>query len=293
MSLTTLDRVKAELRGTEAQKPAGTDQQIMGYIYAVTTRILNFGWKFEPVYYTRRLTANPMNVNTYVNTLQLGDNLLEPTAIENNGTALSYLGDVLPYPNDGQFPIRVLRLTGCSGCVTWYPTSCASCPPIETITITGFWGFHQNPDTFTGGWLPSTDSITTLGGINAGAGSFTVNDVDGEDSLNRTPRFSAGNLIRIDDEMMLILETDTTTNTLTVRRGVNKSVRASHAAAAPISVWEAEEAVIAMATRQTCLLYARRGSYQQITTLPEGVSVTYPSDLLSEIKNTLQMYNYL
>jgi hypothetical protein len=93
--------------------------------------------------------------------------------------------------------------------------------------------------------------------------------------------------------MMLVLAVDTATNILTVQRGVNGSTINSHVIDTLIYTWEPEEAIVSMCTRQVCLLYARRGSYQQITTLPEGVSVTYPSDLLAEIKNTLHMYNYV
>jgi hypothetical protein len=292
---TTLDRVKTELKGTEAQKPAGTDQLIMNYIRTVTRRIQNFGWNFEPIYYTRKITPTPMIVNAYYNTLTLGDNLIELDSVSNNGTALVIGTDTVVYPGEGEYPIRQLRLLGCAGCLTWYPMNCSACPPLETVSVTGWWGMHQYPDGVTGGWLLSGDLVENAGGITASATTITVDDVDGEDALNRTPRFSPGNLIRVDDEMMLVLAASqgASSGTLTVRRGVNRSVAATHAENAPISIWEAEEDVISMATRQVCLLYARRGSYQQITTLPEGISVTYPSDLLSEIRNTLNQYNYV
>lgn len=292
---TTLDRVKAELKGTEAQKPAGTDQLIMNYIRTVTRRIQNFGWNFEPIYYTRKITANGQNVNSYLNALTLGDNLIELDSVVNDGTALTVGDNVLIYPGDGLYPIRQLRLSGCTGCLSWFPRNCTTYPPVETISVTGWWAMHQYPDGVTGGWLSSGDEVENVDGISSSATSITVNDVDGEDALDRTPRFSPGNLIRIDNEMMLVLAAlqGESSGMLTVRRGVNRSVAASHSKDTAIYVWEAEEDIVNMATRQVCLLYARRGSYQQITTLPEGVSVTYPSDLLYEIKNTLNLYNYV
>lgn len=288
---TTLARVKAELKGTEANAGDAVDQLLMGYIRTVTQRIRAFKWEFEPLYYTRKLTANRSNVNRALGTLTLGDNLLEPTSIITDGTTLTYGTDVLNYPNDGEYPIRVLRLASLTSgpCSTWYPIH-STTSLIETISITGFWGMREYYNTE--GFINSGDTVPT-GGITASATSFTVTDADGDNALDYSPRFSPGNLIRIDNELMDVLAVNTTTNTLTVRRGARQTTAASHTEGTAIQTWEVEPDILNCATRQVGLLYARRGAYQQVTTYPDGLNVTYPSDLLADIRGTLARFNYV
>ena len=130
-----------------------------------------------------------------------------------------------------------------------------------------------------------------VAGLTASAVTMVITDVDGLDPYNRTPCFSAGNLVRIDDELIDIVKTDTTTNTLTMIRGVRGTTAAAHTAGTAIEIWEPEDDIANAATRQAGLLYARRGAYQQVTTYPDGVSVSYPSDLLAEIRATVQRFN--
>jgi hypothetical protein len=159
MALTTIALVQAELKGTDANRTAGIEQQLRGYINTVTRRIQNFGWKFEPQYKVKKITATRMNVDSYRGILTLGDNAVEIDAVNNDGTALSIGADVFLYPSDNEYPIRQLRLSNdCSSCTSWFPQSCASCPPIETIQVTGWWAMHQYPDGITGGWIRSNDA---------------------------------------------------------------------------------------------------------------------------------------
>jgi hypothetical protein len=81
---------------------------------------------------------------------------------------------------------------------------------------------------------------------------------------------------------------DTATDTLTVFRGAGNTPKVAHSVGAPILVWEPEWEIMNMATRQACLLYARRGSYQETQVFPDGLAIKYPSDLLAEIRATLQ-----
>ena len=292
MALTTLALVQDELKGSAANATDDAIKNLNRYIATVTTRIQSFGWRFEPFYRTKKITATRMNVNSYYGILSMHDYAVEIDAVNNDGTALSIGSDVFLYPSDNEYPISQLRLSNsCSGCLSWFPRNCSGCPAFDTIQVTGWWAVHQNPDGLTGGWLWSNDS--NVAALNVGQSTITVTDADGDDSLDRTPRFSAGNLLRIDDEMILVLAVDTTTNVLTVRRGVNGSTAASHLINTLIYCWEAEETIVSMATRQVAAMYARRGAFMTVTTDPGGVSVQYPPDLIAEIKNILQAYNFL
>jgi hypothetical protein len=103
---------------------------------------------------------------------------------------------------------------------------------------------------------------------------------------------SPGNLIRVDDELMEVVAIDLPSNSLSVLRGWRGTTATTHLAGVAIQVWEPEESIAGVATRQAALMYARRGAFSTITS-PDGVSISYPSDLLYELKNTIQGYDYL
>lgn len=291
MSLTTLDRVRDELKGTEAKMAAGTEQQILGYIRTVSRRIQGFNYSFEPYWEDKPISGNPSNVDSKLAVLSLSEMLLEAQSIIANNITASYGSDVIPYPNNGQTPIFQLRIANPrTGLLkSWYPYNLPNCDQwIENISITGFWGMRTYYGT-QGFFL----SGVTCPAINSGQATIVVSDVAGPDIYNRVPLFSPGNLIRIDNELMEIVKVDTTTKTLTVLRGMNGTTPDSHVIGTPIKIWYPEEDVVNMATRQAGLLYARRGAYMQMTTMPEGVNITYPSDLLAEIRATIQTYQYV
>lgn len=287
---TTLARVKAEINGTEAYKASGTDQQIMGYIRMVTERIRAFRFEFEPLFYTRALTPTPQNVNSRSSVLTLGDALLEPTAISVGGVSVSYGSDILAYPNQGMTPIYRLRIaTPFTGPLrTWYPINLTPDGYWESITVAGFWGMREYY-----GSQGFFDSTQTCPALNATQTTFTLTNVDGADAYGRTPEFSAGNLIRIENELMEVQATDTTTNVVTVIRGARGTTAVGHAMGLTIKIWEVEPDIVNAATRQSGLLLARRGAYMNMTTYPDGITLAYPSDLLAEIKATVQRFNYV
>ena len=92
---------------------------------------------------------------------------------------------------------------------------------------------------------------------------------------------------------MEVVKVDTATKTLTVLRGAQNTTAAVHTIGTAIKIFEVEDDIVSVATRQAGLLYARRGAYMQITSYPDGVSVQYPSDLLPELRATIQRYSYL
>lgn len=287
---TTVDRVKLELIGTAAYQATTTNQQIMAYIRAVTRRIDTYNFDFEPRYYTRKITPTPRNVNTYDNVLTLGDFLLEPLTIVSNGVTLTYGTDILNYPNDGEYPIQQLRIANPrSGPIrSWYPYQNVAqiADTFESVEITGFWGMREyyNTDGF-------IDSGQTSPVMTSTQTSVVTSSAWGADALGATPLFSGGNLIRIDNELMDVIAADSAAKTLTLRRGVRGSTAATHTVGSIISLWYPEDDVVQEATRQAGLLYARRGSFQQTTIAPDGVTVSYPSDLLASLRAMIQRFN--
>lgn len=290
MTLTTLDRVANEIKGTLPTSTSVVPQQVMGYARSVSDRVRGLGFDFEPLYKTKKITPTRMNVNSTLGLLRLNDALLECLSITIGGTAYTYGTDIVPDPDDGQTPIRTLRIADIwSGPVhSWYPFTVAPNNYYNSIVITGFWGMRTRYDEQ--GWLASGVTCPIM---NDSQTTMVVSDVAGPDAYNRTPLFSPGNLFRIENEIGEVVAIDTTTKTLTVRRGQRGTTAAAHAAGLPIRIWEPEEDIVTEATRQACLLYARRGSYTQVTTYPDGIQVSYPSDLLAGLRATCQRFSYL
>ncbi len=289
MSYTRLDNVKDEMKGEEAYKEAKTERQLMRYIRTVTNRIRMY-YEFEPYYATEKFTPSRMNVNSVEALFTLNKLLLEVKSIVLGGVTVTYGTDVVSEPENGQTPIRVLRLAAPhAGPVhSWYPDNTTPDTWINSIAITGFWGMRQF---YTD--LGFFDSGIVCPILTATQSTFIVSDVDGTDMYGRTPMFSPGNLIRVEDELIELTTVNITTNTLGGIRGSRGTAKAAHAAGKAILIFEPEEDIVNMATRQVGLLYARRGAYEQVSVYPDGYSVTYPSDLLAEIRATVQRFGYV
>jgi hypothetical protein len=234
---------------------------------------------FQPYTEAREYEILYSNVDSGRNAfiLPTAEPLLSVTSVSLNGTALS---SVAAFPVS-RTPITMIRRTDyCS----WYENS-TDAPP--TVTITGVWGYHR---AYARAWL----AVDTLAAaiVSTSATTFTVADVDGADEYGFTPRLSAGNLIKVDSEIMEVTATNVTTNTVTVRRGVNGTTAATHLISAAVSTWQTEDNIRRVTARQAGMLYARRGAYEQQTITDVGV-ITYPADLLAELRGVLQGYQYL
>ena len=289
MTLTTLDRIKDEMRGIEAYKGALDEQRLMNYARTVTKRAQGYGWLFEPRYQIRKITPTPRNVNSRRGLLTLDMDLLEVFSIVVGSVTPTYGTDIVSEPDDGQSPIHTLRIVNINGgpLSSWY----APVPPInnfaDSIVITGLWGMRT--EYLSRGFF---DSGINCPALTAGQTSFVVTDVAGPDVYGRVPLFSAGNLLRIENELIEVTAVNTTTKTLSVYRGVNGSIAAAHNIGTDIKLWEPEDDITQIVTRQACLLYARRGAYQAIA-LPDGTSIVYPSDLLAELRATVNRFSYV
>lgn len=209
--------------------------------------------------------------------LPSGETLL---SIDTISLATTTLSNVAAYPST-RVPIKMIRRTdGCG----WYENGTDD--PL-TVVVTGVWGYHS-------AYARAWSAVDTLAAaiVSASATTLTVADVDGADEYGFTPRLSAGNLIKIDTELLEVTATNTSSNVVTVRRGANGTTAATHLIAAPVSVWRTEDGIRRVTARQAGMLYARRGAYEQQTITDVGV-VTYPADLLAELRGVLQGYQYI
>jgi hypothetical protein len=152
------------------------------------------------------------------------------------------------------------------------------------IAVEGEWAWHNDLNRR---WLDSNDTVKNS--ANATTTSIDVNDVDGLDTWNDTPRFSAGQLLKIDSEYLYVRDTNTDTNKLTVMRGQRGTDAATHSAGATIYIWNGVQAAQDFVTRAATLQYRQRGEF--IRTKVEGVTeIHYPTaQTMPEYKVLLQL----
>ena len=139
------------------------------------------------------------------------------------------------------------------------------------VTVTGVWGWH---DDWSNAWIDSGDTVQDAP-LTVSATTLTVTNADGLDTDGRSPRFQVGHLLRVDDEYLHVRAIDTTTNTLTVTRGVNGTTAATHVAGTPISVYRPAADVESLVLRWAGWLYRE----------PDGVEPEpIPSALLDDLR---------
>jgi len=280
----------AQVREENKSRSTDTDDdpQLRRYIRQVSRRIDSYmGRKTRPVFApyleSRQFLINSRVVDSLYNTFLMRDYCLDLTSVERGSTDITaYVELYNPYNTVAQG----LRIT--SWYTSWYSeTSCSADSPPPFVTVDGVWGWHEDYDN---AW-DHVDDVQDVGGINAAVTTITVANADGADLNGFIPRFSEGNLIKIDDEFMDVVAVDTTDNELTVRRAVNGTTAAAHALNADISTYQVDERINRVAIRQAALLYARRGAYQVESMDGVGV-VSYPQDLLSELRAVVQEFQY-
>lgn len=103
----------------------------------------------------------------------------------------------------------------------------------DAIAVEGIWGYHAD---YGNAWIDTLDTVQD-DPLSAGATTLTVTDANELDELART-RFAVGQLLKIEDEFLRVQVVNTSTNKLTVQRGVNGTTAAGHVQSTPIYRWQ-------------------------------------------------------
>lgn len=161
-----------------------------------------------------------------------------------------------------------------------------SANPEGAIKVTGEWAYHDDP---ANRWLDSNDTVQAT--INASTNSVIVSNANGADYWRDTPRFSPGQLVKMDSEYMSVRAVSNDNGTLTVQRGQRGSTPAAHTATATIYNWNGAQAAQDFVTRAATMQYKRRGEF--IDTKVEGVTeIHWPTaQTLPEYRALLQLHN--
>lgn len=189
--------------------------------------------------------------------LLLDDDLLELAVLTGgDGVGLS-LASVGRLPAAG--PAGVLRLARGQ---TWPGDWRAS-----GVIVTGVWGWHP---AWEQAWRASQDS--TQAALTADAPALAVADAGGADAAGETPRFQAGQLLRIEDEYLRVRAVDAVAGQLTVARGAQGTAAAAHPQGAAILIYQPPAEAAALALRWAAWLYQE-----------PDVAAVPPGDLLAAL----------
>jgi hypothetical protein len=276
--LTTLALVKAELR--QNQQVVSKPEEERFALSCVTTASFLVEQRtqrwFMPRYKTRYLDANPVSYHFGLvegNTLHLDHMLVTLEEVRKGGVILSS-DSYSAHPQGDSHANRIVHAGG------W-----ASTCPDSAIAITGTWCFHPSPSR---AWGDSTDQL--LADVDAVSPFISVKQVEGEDAHFCRPRFSAGQILRLDDEYCWVGRTDATQNQLHVQRGMNGSVATSHKKGTHIDIFAPFFDIQQAATRWAGYLYQHRSQYA--TTEIEGLNAKrFPADAPSDVEAVLRRYS--
>jgi len=155
----------------------------------------------------------------------------------------------------------------------------------QSIKLVGWWGWH---DDYANCWENSQDTVEN-DPLTAAGTSITVNDADGADLWGLTPRFQAGQLLKIESEFIMVTAvTAASTNTLTVIRGQCGTTAAAHVVNKAIYIYRppeiVKEAVIASAVRA---FKRAQAAYQDAGGFVELGQLMYVKEIAPEVKAVL------
>lgn len=288
MSYCSLAEAKRELKAENAVD----DDQLLGYVRQVSRRIDSIQSPqnmrmpyFEPFQSQQIIEIKPTMIESrYSNSLRLPKPLLSFSEVLIGTVAIT--ASLEQYPL-GQSPITALRLTDGS---SWY-SHCSGVSGPQYLYVTGLWGYHRD---YANAWEKYDD--VTLTTFTPAETTFTVADVDGIDPWGLAPRFSPGQLVKIGTgtEIMVVSDTDTATNTATVLRAQNGTSLpiTDYQVGDDVYVFQVELPIRRVVSRQAGLLYARKGAFEAQQLDGQGIT-TFPTDLLTELKQALTEYQYV
>ncbi|KXK14571.1 MAG: hypothetical protein UZ15_CFX003003015 [Chloroflexi bacterium OLB15] len=118
------------------------------------------------------------------------------------------------------------------------------------LTMQGWWGWHDSPDSL---WISANDTVRS-DPLDFDLTVLEVVSVEGEDARGHAPRFQAGYLIRIGDELMTVIKADSDTHLLSLVRGAGGTQPVTHLRGAQIRIYQPPRAIRDLALRYAAWL---------------------------------------
>ena len=120
----------------------------------------------------------------------------------------------------------------------------------RSIQIDGIWCTHDDRAT---AWEDSLDTVQNAVSIGIGVTLLEVTDADGVGADGAIPRFTVGQLLRMQSEYVEVADVNYTTNVVTIVRGRNGTNDVAHPINTQIDVWRPP-----MPVRQAGIIQASR-----------------------------------
>jgi len=154
--------------------------------------------------------------------------------------------------------------------------------------LTGIWGYHED---WADAWQSSNDAVVN-DPLTAAATTLTVAGVEGKDIYGMAPRFTVQMLLRVEDEYLYVTGKSAAASTLAVRRGVNGTTAAAHAAASVIYIYQPMEDVVHAVKRLAAWLYAQRSTpfSEQMSSVEIGGTIIIPKSAPADVQAMAAMY---
>ncbi len=285
MAYATFAQLRNEIKGA-AENPT-IKPYLLQALEWVTRRIdLITGYTFAPI-----RTIQPYDLDGFHiyddlldSVLYLGYPLLEPITVTiGDNTPLTINSEYFMRPPHGveETPYWKLRRNNFFG---WSSPRAFSYSRYDVIKIDGIWGWHNR---YSKAWR-SVSSLCSA--LNDSSLSFELKLPHGPDPLGRTPCISPGNIIRIDQEVMVVYDVETTSDIITVfYRGDRGTTEVSHLATAPVFVWEPMADITRACVRWAAYLQTRVGEFTQVS-IDGGATIEFPTDAPGEVMNILKRY---
>jgi len=156
-------------------------------------------------------------------------------------------------------------------------------------SVTGIWGYHEDWDN---AWRDSQDTVQNDEEITAAGTSLTVTDADGVNLVGVIPRFKVDTLLKIGDEYLYVTAKNTSTNALTVVRGVNGTTAAAHDADTAIYTYHVQDEINHWVTRLAAWLYRQKDNSADMdrAIIPEYGGMLLPSKIPSDVAEAALLY---
>lgn len=221
----TLLRLKRRLNVDAAALTASDEARMESAMRAAQAEIETAtGRRYIPVYATISHWALPGQ-----RVLPLRDDLLQLTSVTDSDDVV-YLPEAVT--------------SDCANLALNEPAAFAG----GEVRIAGLWAYHPAPAL---AFRPSGDSLAAS--VTSSALTLTVINAAGADTWGDTPRFTSGQLLRLESELVRV--TGVETNTVYVRRGENASTAAAHALGTGIEVYVPSFSAEALGLRLASWLY--------------------------------------
>ncbi len=225
---------------------SAVDERLWRALTAATARIeRDSGRRFTP-----RLATLP-HVARHPRELALLDDLLQLQGLGNGDGRDIDLSEVQTLPAATEGSASVLRLTG---------EQRFSGP--AAVQVSGLWGWHER---WSQAWRSGVDTLQD-DAMSAVATTLRVSDGS---------RFQPGQLLRLGDEYLRLLASDTATHSLSVERGAQGTTAAQHSQGSAIDVYRPAAAVNLLCLRLAAWLYREPA---------RSPAADLPADVVSELR---------